>query len=89
MKLEEAIHNSTGRTVFEYSEIMNRQSNLVFININENRSSLTCIQRQALAKYLLNIFRLLHIPNHFPNIKRFQRVGKKSVVELSTMKARE
>lgn len=53
MKLEEEIYNSKQRTVLKCQEVMNHQTNLV-----ENRSSPTCVQRLALAKYLLDIFHL-------------------------------
>lgn len=75
MKLKEEIHNSTWGTVLECSEVMNRQRNLVFRNIPEDRPSPSCVQRQVLVKYIFYIFHLLNIPTPYPYIKRFKRVG--------------
>lgn len=95
-KLENDMRNSTWKTVLECAEVMNRQRNLIFINIPEDRSVSPSVQRQILTKYLSTIFGVLNIPNPFPYIKRYQRVGvangtrpRSVVVEFTLMEARD
>lgn len=96
MQLKENTYYSIWKTVLKCLEFMNCQSNTTLINVPENRSSITCVQRQTLAKYLQDILSVLNIPNPFTFKNRFHRIGvvrdsrsRSIVVEFSSKKDKE
>lgn len=69
---------------------------MMFIKNSGDRSSPTCVLRQALTKYFLHIFHQVSISNPFPYIKWFLRVVMKResryrsvVIQFSAIWARE
>lgn len=95
-KLEEELQNFTQMTILKCSEVMNRKRNLAFINIPEDWSPTTYIQRQTLTKSLSTscISSTSRIPSHTK--KSFRRMGvtrdsrpQLVVTEVSTLEVRE